>query len=146
MRRLLFVEAEIRSAPTKSRTEDDREFGRRRAPTLSMDRCFLVSRDSNESGHEKPLLVLYDNETEAIFAIAVASKSTAKPWIVEYVKNIIYELGYSELKIAMKCDQAKELQELRRAVANSRTPPTVLMDVPVRESEANGGIEKAVRT
>ena len=38
------------------------------------------------------------------------------------------------------------MQELRRAVANSRTSPTVPMDVPVRESKANGAMEKAVRT
>ena len=47
-----------------------------------MDHCFLGSKDNDESAHENPFLVLYDNETEAIFAIAVSSKSTAKPWIV----------------------------------------------------------------
>ena len=74
-----------------------------------MDHCFLGSKDSEESAYENTFLVLYDNETEAIFAIAVSSKSTAKPWIVECVKNIILELGvrYGELKIAMKCEQAK---------------------------------------
>ena len=50
---------------------------------------------------------MYDNETEAIFAIAVSSKSTAKPWIVEYVKNIIHELGYGELKIAIKGESVR---------------------------------------
>ena len=89
--------------------------------------------------------MLYDNETEGIFAVAVASKAT-KPWIVEFVKNILYELGYGQLKIAIKCDGAKELQELRRAVANSRESPTVPIDVPARESKANGGMERAVRT
>ena len=38
------------------------------------------------------------------------------------------------------------MQELRRALANSRASPTDPMDVPVRESKANGGIEKAVHT
>ena len=57
----------------------------------------------------------------------------------------MYELGYGELKIVIKCDQARELQELRRAVANSRSAPTVPIDVPVRESKANGAMEKAVR-
>ena len=134
------------ASPHKSRTEDDRECGRGRRPTLSIHHCFLGSKDNDASAHENPLLVLYDNETEAIFAIVVASKSTAKPWIAECVKNIIYEFGYGELKIAITRVQAKELQELRRANANSRTLPTVPMDVPVCESKANGGIEKAVRT
>ena len=48
-----------------------------------MDHCFLGSKDNEESAHENPFVVMYDNETEAIFAIAVSSKSTAKPWIVE---------------------------------------------------------------
>ena len=92
-----------------------------------------------------PFLVLYDNETEAIFSIAVPSKAV-KPWIVEFVKNVIHELGYGQLKISIKCDQARELQELRREVAATRTAPTVPIDVPVRESKANGGMERSVRT
>ena len=45
--------------------------------------------------HSNPFLVVYDNETEGIFAISVPSKAT-KPWVVEYVKSVIYELGYGE--------------------------------------------------
>ena len=133
------------SSPHKSRTDDDREFGRGRIPTLSLDHCFLGSEESEESAHRNPFLVLYDNETEAIFAVAVASKAS-KPWIVEHVKKVIYELGYDQLKIAVKCDGARELQELRRAIGNSREAPTVPIDVPVKESKANGGMERAVRT
>ena len=111
------------ASPHKSRTDEDRDFGRGRIPTVSMDHCFLGSASNEESAHENPFLVLYDNETESIFAIAVHSKST-KPWIVEYVKNVLCELGYGEIKIAIKCDQARELQELRRAAAGSRSSPT----------------------
>ena len=111
-----------------------------------MDHCFLgSSEEEEESAHQNPFLILFDNATEAIFAVAVPSKAT-KPWIVEFVKSVLYELGYGQLKIAIKCDQARELQELRRAVANSRTVATVPIDVPVRESKANGGMERAVRT
>ena len=94
------------ASPHKSRTDEDREFGRGRIPTLSMDHCFLGSSEDDESAHRNPFLVLYDNETEAIFATAVPSKQT-KPWIVEYVKNIIYELGYGQVKIAIKSDRAR---------------------------------------
>ena len=62
------------------------------------------------------------------------------------MKNIIYELGYGQVKIAIKSDRARELQELRRAIADSREAATVPIDVPARESKANGGMEKAVRT
>ena len=133
------------ASPHESRTDADREFGRGRIPTISFDHCSLGSQNDDESAPRSPFFILYDNETEGIFAVAVASKAT-KPWIVKFVKKVLYELGYGELKIAIKCDQAKELQELRRAVANSRTSPTAPMDVPVRESKANGAMEKAVRT
>ena len=94
------------ASPHKTRTEEDREFGQGRIPTLSFDHCFLGSKTDDESAHRNPFLVIYDNETEAIFAIAVPSKAV-KPWIVEYVRNIIYELGYAEVKIAIKIDRAK---------------------------------------
>ena len=63
--------------------------------------------------------------------MAVASKAT-KPWIVELVKNILYELGYGQLNISIKCDGARGLQELRRAIGNSREAPKVPIDVPAR--------------
>ena len=88
---------------------------------------------------------MYDKQTEGIFAVAVASKAT-KPWIVEFVKNFLKDLGYGQLKIAIQCDGAKELQSLRRAVANSRESPIVPIDVPAREGKADGGMERAVRT
>ena len=45
----------------------------------------------------------------------------------------------------MKCDQAPELKELRRQVSLKRSAPTVPIDVPVRESKANGAVENAVK-
>ena len=53
-------------------------------PTISLDHCFLGSRDDDESAHRNPFIILYDNETEGILAVAVASKA-ATPWIVEFV-------------------------------------------------------------
>ena len=123
------------ASPQSIRKDEDGEFGRGRIPTISIDHCFLGSDESDESAHRSPFLVVYHNETEAIFAIAVASNST-KPWIVELVKSILYDLGYGQLKISIKCDGARELQELRGAIGNSRESPTVPIDVPARESKA----------
>ena len=53
--------------------------------------------------------MLYDNETEAMLAIALASKS-AEEWIVEFLKQVIYEFGYCDLKVAIRCDGARQLQ------------------------------------
>ena len=63
--------------------------------------------------HAYPFLVVYDNETEGVFAISVPSKAT-RPWVVEYMKSVIYELGYGEIKICIKSVGARELHVLRR--------------------------------
>ena len=41
---------------------------------------------------------------------------------------------------------ARELHELRRAIAGTRAYPTVRIDVPVKETKGNGGMEREVRT
>ena len=133
------------ASPHKSRSDEDREFSQGRVPTISLDHCFLGSERSEDMAHSNPLLVVYDNGTEGIFAISVPSKATT-PWVVEYVKSVIYELGYGEMKISLKSDGARELHELRRAIAASRSHPTVPIDVPTKESKGNGGMERAVRT
>ena len=67
---------------------------------LTMDHCFLGTAADDESAHANPFLILYDNNTEAIYAVAVPDKAV-RQWIVEYV-FMINELGYEGVKIAMK--------------------------------------------
>ena len=99
----------------------------------------------SRSAHESPFLIVYDNDTESIYAVATQSKSI-KPWIASYVTHVIAELGYKGIKIAFKSDNARDLVNLRDAVAVARTAPTVPLHAPVRESKANGAMERAVRT
>ena len=88
---------------------------------------------------------MHENENEAISAIAVAGKSIIKQWFAEHFKSVFHESGSGVLKMAATCGGANELQDLRRTVANSKRAPTVPMGVPVRESSASDGMEKAVR-
>ena len=60
--------------------------------------------------------------------------------------TVLCELGYAGIAVSMKCGQAPELKELRRQVSLRRSAPTVPIDVPVRESKANGAVERAVKT
>ena len=69
----------------------------------------------------------------------------AHPWVVEYVTRVIAELGYGGTSVAIKVDGAPDLQDLRRHVMAKRSAPTVPLDVPVRESKANGAVKDAVR-
>ena len=48
--------------------------------------------------------------------------------------------------MALKSDAAPELRESKKMVAAKRSSPTVPLEVPVRESKANGAVERAVRT
>ena len=132
-------------SPHKSRSDSDREFGRERIPTISMDHCFLGSAEDEGKAHSSPFLILFDSETEAIYAIAVSEKAV-RPWVVDFVVNVLSELGYAGVMVAMKHDKAPELLDLRRQVSARRAAPTVPIDVPVRESKANGAVEKAVQT
>ena len=80
------------ASPHRSRTEVDREFSRERIPTISVDHCFMGTAADEESADSSPVLIIYDGETEAIYAVAVPEKSP-KPWVVEYFHQVINELG-----------------------------------------------------
>ena len=101
--------------------------------------------DDEEAAAHNPFLMVYDGGSESMFVIALSSKEY-KEWIVQYVVAILSELGYGGTRIAIKCDQAPELQKIRREIAARRTSATVPLDVPVKESKGNGAVEKAIRT
>ena len=112
-------------------------------PTISLDHCFLGSEEEAAAGN--PFLVIFDDHSESLYAIALASKEY-EDWLAEYVKAIIDELGYGGIRIAMKHDNAKELLRLRTEVTMRRSAPTVPINSPVKESKCNGAVERAVRT
>ena len=132
-------------SPHRSRGGVDRQMGRSGPPTISMDHCFLGSAEDEETALGSPFLILVDNASEALYCVAVPTKGCT-PWVVEYVYSVLCELGYAGIAVSMKCDQAPELKELRRQVSLRRSAPTVPIDVPVRESKANGAVERAVKT
>ena len=90
-------------------------------------------------------LSCYCSTVKLIYALAVAEKA-CKPWVVECVFNALSELGCSGVKVALKSDAARELCELKKLAAAKRSSSTVPLEVPIRESKANGAAERAVRT
>ena len=132
------------ASPHRSKKEDKREFlGEGRVPTISLDHCFLGSEEEAAAGN--PFLIIYDDHSESLFAVALASKEY-HDWLAELVKSIIDELGYAGVRIVIKHDNAQELIKLRSEVTARRSAPTVPMESPVAESKCNGAIERAVRT
>ena len=94
---------------------------------------------------DNPFLIMYDADSEAIYCLPVASKAVTE-YVVYCVKSVIDELGYGDVRIALKSDAAAELQQLREQVRSLRRAPTTPIDVPVQESKMNGAVERAVRT
>ena len=132
------------ASPHRTRTDEKREFREDgRVPTISLDHCFLGSEEEAAAGN--PFLIIYDDHSEALFAVAVPSKEY-QDWFAEPLKSIIDELGYSGVRVALKSDNAKELVRLRTEIAARRSAPSVPLESPVAESKCNGAIEKAVRT
>lgn len=80
-------------SPHYARGESEREFCRHGPPTISLDHCFLGAAGEGETALGSPFLVLVDNASEAIYAIACSTKACT-PWVVEYVYSILVELGY----------------------------------------------------
>ena len=138
------------SRPHTKRSDEDKEFSKNRVPTISLDHCFPGTEDSGEDGAsvpalENPFLVMYDADSEAIYCLPVATKGV-NSYVVQCVKSVIDELGYSDVRIALKNDAAPELIQLREQVRQIRNAPTASIDVPVQESRMNGAVERAVRS
>ena len=96
-------------------SDEDREFGKRRVPTISLDHCFLGSEGQGPDGAAVPALQnsflhMYDVDAEAIYCLPRASKAVTE-YVMYCVKSVL--LGYSEVRIAFKSDAAPELQQLR---------------------------------
>ena len=110
-------------------------------PTISLDHCFLGPDGAAVPALKNPFLIMYDADSEAIYCLPVASKAVTD-YIVYCVKSVIGELGYSEVRIALKSGAAPELQQIREQVWNLRNAPTTPIDVPVKESKMNSAVER----
>ena len=98
------------ASPHRSKKEEKREFlGEGRVPTISLDHCFLGSEKEAAAG--TTLLMIYDDHSESLFAVALASKES-HDWLAELVKSIIDELGFAGVRIVIKHDNAQELIKL----------------------------------
>ena len=107
-----------------------------------MDYCFLGS--AEKSDFCCPILVVYDNVLEAIWALPVQAKGQSKQ-TVDWIVNKLDEAGYRAQQVTLKSDGEPAITALRKAVAAARIGVTPLIDSPVRESKANGAVEAAIK-
>ena len=114
--------------------------------TISLDYCFVGDETSEVI---PPMLVVWDDGHRALWVLPVRGHTKGKgpvEYVVNWILKKLEEAGYSGVKLTLKSDQENSIVALKRAVAVRRQVVTALIESPVRESQSNGTIERAIRT
>ena len=111
--------------------------------TVSMDYCFM---NEEEKEDDIPsVLIIWDDNHECLWALPVEHKGPVE-WVVKWIVDKMDAIGYRGTPITLKTDQEPAITALKAAVAAKRIGVTTPIESPVRESQANGAAERAVRT
>ena len=92
-----------------------------------------------------PILVGCDHQSKAVWAMATNTKGPTDS-AVKWPTRKIDQAGCRGIKVVLKSDQEEFIMALKKAVAVMRQAPTVNIESPVRDSQANGNADRAVRT
>ena len=92
----------------------------------------------------RAIIVVYDHAKLGFWTLAVERKG-AEESVVKWIVDKMEECGYAGVPLTLKSDQEPAMMSLKRAVALRRQAETPLVESPVRESKANGKIERAIR-
>ena len=128
------------SAQHRRRDPNEEKLG----VTISIDYAFRTAEEAEED--LAPILVAYDNNYESIWAIEVAAKGIEAGVGVEWLVEKLDMSGYHGTKITLKSDNEPSILAFKNAVAMRRSGETAMIESPVRESNANGQVERAIRT
>jgi len=101
-------------------------------------------RDEDKVG-ASPVLIGCDHISKAIWAMAVDLKGPTQS-AVKWLVGKIDQAGCRGVKIVLRSDQEESIVALKKAMAVMRQAPTVNIESPVRDSQANGSAERTVRT
>ena len=132
----------------RSSTNDNNEA------EFSVDYAFMAREGSVEMERDMkevdkvgatPILVGCDHRSKAVWAMATNMKGPTDS-AVKWLTRKIDEAGRRGVKVVLKSDQEESIIALKKAVAIMRQAPTVNIESPVRDSQANGNAERAVRT
>ena len=92
-----------------------------------------------------PVLMGSDHRSKAIWAMVVNEKGPTES-AVKWLVSKLDQAGCRGTKVVLKSDQEESIVALKKAVAIKRQAQTVSIESPVRDSQANGNAERAVRT
>jgi hypothetical protein len=93
-------------------------------------------------GHT-PTLVMFDSESRSIYAHAAMRKGYSEH-LCQQIVHDLDNLGYKE--IVLKSDQEPAMMSLVEIIKANWNGDAALENSPVRESEANGAVERAIQT
>ena len=111
--------------------------------TISLDYCFMTAEEAEED--MRAILVCYDHNKSGFWVLPVEHKG-AQEEVVKLATDNMEESGYSGMTVTLKSDQEPAMLTLKQAIAVRRKAETPLIESPVRESKANGRIERAIRS
>ena len=84
----------------------------------------------------RPMIVVEDRETGAIFAHMCSQKGPGDKWIVRRIEKDLEEMGYGGTRIILKCDQENPIAAVQQEVIKNRLDvATVPRHSPVGESQ-----------
>ena len=66
--------------------------------------------------------------------------------VVQWATEKLDESGYRGVPVTLRSDQEEAIVSLKKAIAMARKAETPMIESPVRESQSNGSVERAVRT
>lgn len=113
--------------------------------TISVDYALSLKEEQVED--LIPILVAYDNVNKSVWTLEVEEKGisnsgAAVDWLIEKLGMS----GYRGVPIALNSDIEPSILAFKNAIAIKRQCETSLIDAPVRESESNAHVERAIRT
>ena len=92
-----------------------------------------------------PTLVMWDDGHRAMWVLPVDRKGPVE-YVVAWIIRKLDEAGYSGVPLTLKSDQEPAIMDLKKSVALRRQAATAPIESPVRESQSNGTIERAIRS
>ena len=111
-------------------------------PCISIDYAFMG--DDVTEANQNAVVCAYDNGTDSIMTY-VTKKKGAVLWLPHAIVNDLEALCYSGCRLGLKSDQEKSIMAVKRSIAEVREAPTSMLESPVRESQCNGKMERAVQ-
>ena len=116
-------------------------MGEHLVPEIGLDDAFLRESESDET---MAILVMKDRDTKMVFADVVEIKGRGLEGTVENVVRNIAWLGHK--KVILCTDQEPAILDLINGIIEVRQEPTIPQNSQVGESQANGLVERAVRS